>query len=593
MLLTNKVKTEEEETGEAGECSIVKINSGGGGTCASVAYNGFCVWPGKRQSLSVGATMCNPWSDGSDIWIMDCRACNVTGTAPNGDRFLAYSTGTTFNPAGVDERPLYAIKSEQTGGDDSSEFAIIRITGTGCAAVDDDSNCLFQATVQVAGSGPSACNLWSDGAQIYAVEITQCSAVPVNVLAGDLYLAVKVASGFGPSGDQRQLYAFRKSPTADSGVVEIVGEADECEQLDQDEACLWEGKLLQLASGGEDLCDAFEQDKDVYVVQVNKCDRNAKLRAGERYIGLCVGSFESKQVYAVQASAANEFGMRWAKCATQWYRSDGPCDYVAVAEITSCDDETQIPFDQEDPNYDDSFPTDEGPAEGYKVYLPRLPAPNGRDPNLNYGDIIAYQKTKDGKYVCVTDYLDDPIGTVVMQVGEDCERAGWALMDGTENHETKGGSGVDMRTFFPRMPSQEGDNGEVYGLVGETGGGTVLVEEELTHVHFSEDTEGLCKGLDTNVIIDDSGAKYYPQCWVCMKDSTWERYEGRTKDGLLPGYGEWGDDDVPGEAALPIEDPCFPTEDEKVIPWGPINITPRYRNLQFIERIDNSQLYTQ
>jgi hypothetical protein len=49
----------------------------------------------------------------------------------------------------------------------------------------------------------------------------------------------------------------------------------------------------------------------------------------------------------------------------------------------------------------------------------------GKDPNLATGDVIVYTFTEGGDAYCVSDYSDDPIGTVKMWVGDTNIPFGW------------------------------------------------------------------------------------------------------------------------------------------------------------------------
>ena len=69
-----------------------------------------------------------------------------------------------------------------------------------------------------------------------------------------------------------------------------------------------------------------------------------------------------------------------------------------------------------------------------RVYLPRntsvaAAAIGGKDPNIRSGAVLAYLKDKAGIAVCITDYLDAKIGTIVAWDGTDAEvPPGWQLL---------------------------------------------------------------------------------------------------------------------------------------------------------------------
>jgi hypothetical protein len=85
------------------------------------------------------------------------------------------------------------------------------------------------------------------------------------------------------------------------------------------------------------------------------------------------------------------------------------------------------------------------PGDAISVLLPRA---GDQDPNLRQDDVFAYQRTSSGELVCVSDYLDDKIGTMKMWIKHeafiDQIPRGWALMDGAANSVANGGSGIDM-----------------------------------------------------------------------------------------------------------------------------------------------------
>ena len=82
------------------------------------------------------------------------------------------------------------------------------------------------------------------------------------------------------------------------------------------------------------------------------------------------------------------------------------------------------------------------------------------DPNVVNGDVIAARLGADGKFVCVSDYLDAKIGTVTMWVGTEADvPPGWAVMNGSSNSVSSGGSGIDMTDRFVKGGLTPGEMG--------------------------------------------------------------------------------------------------------------------------------------
>jgi len=596
ILLTNK---EKDETPTTDEIAVVMINEAGD-ACTLAPYSGYCVWNGKLQDPVGGATMCgSPWTNGADIWILDIRACSATGSAPRGERYLAWNTGLTFNPGGAGSRPLYAIKTEQvpaTGVD----VKVIRLEQSGATACDpiaaDEANCIWSGYLQIAdlGDNPVACDLWEDGAQIWAMATNKCHYKTIRAPQGERFLAVKVAESWG-TGDQRPLYAFRHAELTRLAIVEITGTTsiEECEGFECDEDCVWPGKLVRMGLD-VDLCEPWEdEDVDCLVIQINACDRESRIKKGERFLGAYLGDSDDETpipIFAIQAQLMIAHEVRWGKCVTNWYRTGSDCDYIAVRESKDCYGNELVTLDADDPNYQDDFPVAEGQqVKGYKVLLPR-PFETGpcRDPNLEVGDVIGYRATSNGKYVCVTDYLDDLIGTVKMSIHPQSNiKHGWAVMNGSDNSEW--GSGWDMTSFFPRGVDESPL--DPYGDLGETGGREEIPDCDLAHNHIPPDSPdyidcGYVKKADPE---EDPDAVNAQMCKRCLFPEAYDTCERDPELSIVTDgehrCGPWGEemqDPEYGPGCYPVHHYCEET-------FGPLNIVPKYRNLQFIERIDNSQ----
>lgn len=128
----------------------------------------------------------------------------------------------------------------------------------------------------------------------------------------------------------------------------------------------------------------------------------------------------------------------WGKAKTNWVDNGANVDSVDVnpcadAEGTTPDAETT-----------------------FTVLLPKTAE---RDPNVIADEIIAYELASDGTYVCTSDYLDDKIGTVKMwALGAAAIPPGWAIMDGSDN-AAPAGSGIDLDGFFVKSAASSGTEG--------------------------------------------------------------------------------------------------------------------------------------
>lgn len=110
----------------------------------------------------------------------------------------------------------------------------------------------------------------------------------------------------------------------------------------------------------------------------------------------------------------------------------------------------------------------------FEVLLPRTMT---GDPNVNEEAILGFAYASSGEAVCVTDYMDDAIGTVKQWLIDGTPPAGWAIMDGTANASGNGGSGIDARKRFLRAASPTDLT------VGETGGEESAENPDYDHNH--------------------------------------------------------------------------------------------------------------
>jgi hypothetical protein len=127
--------------------------------------------------------------------------------------------------------------------------------------------------------------------------------------------------------------------------------------------------------------------------------------------------------------------VRWAVATAKWTNQPGNDSYVVCHKAI---DRAGTPLLEGDPpDFVEVI-----------VYLPR-PRDGFADPNVRDGDTIGYQIDEDGDAICVTDYLDDPIGTVKMWSGaEEDVRGGWRILAVSE-----GRFPVGVTTSDPDIPA--------------------------------------------------------------------------------------------------------------------------------------------
>ena len=209
---------------------------------------------------------------------------------------------------------------------------------------------------------------------------------------------------------------------------------------------------------------------------------------------------------------------------------------------------------------------------------------------------------------------------------------GWGLMDGVENKtdgDWKLGSGFSMIGKFPRHPDGTNPDPLVnpYGVLGAAGGRILIPECDLMHVHQSGDSASSCAFVVDHIfltgiadpppqvdiypdplreappidicgnLLPPVGVEYcqFQRCGDCTEEQPYDVNQRHLKFGIVieepPSTslcGGWGDIPVdPVFDPLPVAAPgqaCAAAD-----PFGPLNIMNPYRNLYFIERLDNSQ----
>ena len=264
---------------------------------------------------------------------------------------------------------------------------------------------------------------------------------------------------------------------------------------------------------------------------------------------------QSRRWYAIpQAQTTGPQPVRWGICQANWtytggvYPSQGGHARVTVKE---CDDSVGT-----NPHGDNIV-----------VYLPKNAS---GDPNLVAGDVLAFVLATNGTPVCVSSYMDDPIGTVKMFTGNSGQvRPGWACMGGGNESKHLNGNSWNMEGKFARHSCSD-------GLVGTTGGSDthnhggvtgynetgITVNDHPPHKHATPAEYTRVKSGDDSVNVLTAPAN---SC------TSTEKYNS--------GDGSCGIDTTLSHTVVDEGHAHTLSADSNV---------PAYRYLRFIERVDNS-----
>jgi len=173
--------------------------------------------------------------------------------------------------------------------------------------------------------------------------------------------------------------------------------------------------------------------------------------------------------------------VRWAKASADWTSAAGNGSYVACHP---CDDRDG---------------TNEDTDTSFDVYLPRTA---GRDPNVRDDEVIGYAVDPNGARVCVTDYLDDKIGTIKWWSGAVGNiPPGWALCDGASGT-------VDLSGRFIMCLDADGEADE--NEIGDAGGFRTHGATENNHDDHAAHTlndHNIGADLNTHTINDHTKAQ--------------------------------------------------------------------------------------
>jgi len=292
---------------------------------------------------------------------------------------------------------------------------------------------------------------------------------------------------------------------------------------------------------------------------------------------------QSRRWFALAASPSGAGAtVRWAVCVSNWtyigkgsggtFPSAGGRARVTVQE---CDDSVGL-----NPHGDE-----------FVVYLPSNAA---GDPNLIAGDVIAFVRAANDTPVCVSSYMDDPIGTVKMFTGSSGQtRPGWVCMNGSQDSaKTLNNSAWSMVGLFPRGECSDGqigitggsDTHDHGGATGETAPDTAV---NYTNVAVYDPNSGLGTGDSRhrrhNHSVDTGGGEFSAAFGADFVPAGGSGCTSTERDGESEGCGTEID------LAHAVYDPGhYHSVNPHAHAISPADNLPPWRNLRFIERIDNS-----
>jgi hypothetical protein len=131
---------------------------------------------------------------------------------------------------------------------------------------------------------------------------------------------------------------------------------------------------------------------------------------------------------------ASDAKPKWYRASANWHHNTsggGFVPYVLCKLVTAA------------PGYNSSTTT----GSDVRVYLPRTGYDG--DPNVISGQNILAALDDFGDLICVSDYMDEKVGTVKPNLWSTA-RQGWGVMDGSANSSMNGGSGFDASSRFLR-----------------------------------------------------------------------------------------------------------------------------------------------
>jgi hypothetical protein len=213
---------------------------------------------------------------------------------------------------------------------------------------------------------------------------------------------------------------------------------------------------------------------------------------------------EIDNVYRL-VSASGSSTLRWAKAQYDWSANSGD----PRVEVKACDRDG----------------TNET-GDNFYVYLPRS---TSGDPAVFQDAVIGYTVDVEGTCICVTDYMDDAIGTVKMWKGSSGDvPAGWRICDGSDD-------ALDFQgRFAVGVNSSQSDE----DAVGDTGGHRWHGDSE--NWHLPQDHPNHRHNLDTsNAISIQEGTGDAHNVWSADTDN-WTSGADAVSGGDAPNWDHLG-----------------------------------------------------
>ena len=189
--------------------------------------------------------------------------------------------------------------------------------------------------------------------------------------------------------------------------------------------------------------------------EANVIDLRQKDTLIGRLSGIETSGGTTLPAYMCRGGSSENSSVLWGKATANWKDNGSSCDHVVINPVDNCAGDN---------------------ATGATITV-LLPKSAEQDPNVISGEVIAYKGADRSKFVCVSDYLDEKIGTVKLwALASGGIPPGWAVMDGSAN---TGGTVITASGINMNSGASDGGGRFVRGssTAGETGGAL-----EHTHV---------------------------------------------------------------------------------------------------------------
>jgi len=296
------------------------------------------------------------------------------------------------------------------------------------------------------------------------------------------------------------------------------------------------------------------------------------------------GFAENDPVALVRISS--EYGIRWVAIPT---RSDGGLgervrwgicqqNWSKIGSLPSDGGRARVTIKE----CDDSVGTNPH-GDNIVVYLP---INSGGDPNLVAGDVIAWTVSVNTTPVCVSSYMDSPVGTVQMFTGSSAQiRPGWKCMNGSQGAgkvrgTDENGNPYNMVDRFPQAQCSDGQTGRYLGSETHDHGGITG--------DASPDTTASDTGITVSDHTDHSHLINDPNPQADLPEGGTQFFQMGCTSGVKSAASCYTDAE-PGVLGHEVYDPThYHTVEAHAHEIPASSHYPPYLTIRFIERIDNS-----